>query len=231
MKLRKPDKMKSKQTPPETPYLAARREWNERYSNYIAAANNWRLVALGTTAAAVLAVAGLVWVAGQHKVVPYVVETNQFGEVTNVRQAALASRPNTNQIKGALRKWIIGARTVYVDLRAEQAIVDETYAMTLPDSPAYKLLAEYHRDNNPYQRAANETVEVEVNAVVPMTDETWQVEWTETVRSRAGKVADSGPKKMQGTFTILISPPTTDEQIMVNGLGIYVRQFAWTTRL
>lgn len=221
----------SKMTPPENPYMAARREWNERYANFIAAANNWRLIALGTTAIAIAAVCGLVWVSGQAKVVPYVVETNQFGEVSGVKRADLAARPTNNHIKGALRQWIVGARTVYVDLRAEQAIVDTTYAMTLPDSPAYKMLAEYHREKNPYQRAASETVELEVHAIVPLSEDTWQIEWTETVRSRAGKVSDDGPKKMQGTFTVLISPPTTDAQIMANSLGIYVRQFAWTTRL
>jgi len=40
--------MHSSENPPEsdggvdTPYLAARREWNERYGDYIARARNWR---------------------------------------------------------------------------------------------------------------------------------------------------------------------------------------------
>jgi Type IV secretory pathway, TrbF components len=229
MKLRKPDKMKDKQTAPETPYLAARREWNERYSNFIAAANNWRLVALATSAASVILAIGMVWLAGQHKVVPYTVETNQHGEITRVTRADVASKPNQRQMVAALRSWVIGARTVYVDMRALQSIVDATYAMTLPDSPAYQQLATYHRENNPYARAANETVEVEVNAVVPVTDETWQVEWTETTKQRSGKII--GTKQMQGTFTVVIAPPTSEAQIMVNPLGIYVRQFAWTSRL
>jgi len=162
-------------------------------------------------------------------VVPYTVETNQHGEITRVTRADVASKPNQRQMVAALRSWVIGARTVYVDMRALQSIVDATYAMTLPDSPAYQQLANYHRENNPYARAANETVEVEVNAVVPVTDETWQVEWTETTKQRSGKII--GTKQMQGTFTVVIAPPTSEAQIMVNPLGIYVRQFAWTSRL
>lgn len=221
--------MKIKKGAPETPYLAGRREWNERYGSYIKRENNWRLAALGSIAVALMAVSGLVWVSGQAKVVPYAVQLNGNNEVVRVQRADVASRPNANQMRAALRNWVIGARTVYVDLRAEQALVDATYAMTLPDSPAYQNLATYHRESNPYTRAANETVEVEVKAVVPVSDETWQVEWTETTKQRSGKVVDT--KQWQGTFTVLISPPTNEAQIMVNPLGIYVRQFAWTTRL
>ena len=221
--------MKIKKGAPETPYLAGRREWNERYGSYIKRENNWRLVAFGSLAVALMSVSGLVWVSGQAKVVPYAVQLNGNSEVVRVQRADVASRPNANQMRAALRNWVIGARTVYVDLRAEQALVDATYAMTLPDSPAYQNLATYHRESNPYTRATNETVEVEVKAVVPVSDETWQVEWTETTKQRSGKVVDT--KQWQGTFTVLISPPTNEAQIMVNPLGIYVRQFAWTTRL
>lgn len=214
---------------PESPYLYARREWNERYGGYIELANNWRLVALGSLAIALVATGGLVWVAGQHKVVPYAVEFNQHGEVVRVTRADLAARPNMQQMQAALRSWIIGARTVYVDRRAQQTIVDTTYAMTLPDSSAYMTLASYHRENNPYTRSASETVEIIVHAVSPVSEETWQIEWTETIKQRSGKVIST--KQWQGTFTAALAPPTDERQIMVNPLGIYVKQFTWTPRL
>ena len=47
---------------PENPhsavYLAARREWNERYGSYIAQANAWRLTALASLGVAFVAVGG-----------------------------------------------------------------------------------------------------------------------------------------------------------------------------
>jgi type IV secretory pathway TrbF-like protein len=221
--------MKEKKNIPETPYLAARREWNERYADYIATANNWRVAALGSIAVSLVAVGGLVWLAGQQKVVPYVVEYNGHGELVRVQRADLAARPNARQMQAALRSWVIGSRTVYVDRRAQQSLIDATYAMTLPSSPAYMALATYHRENNPYTRSANETVEITVHAVVPVSEETWQVEWTETTKQRSGKVIST--KQWQGTFTVAIAPPNDTKQIMVNPLGIYVRHFAWTSRL
>ncbi len=216
----------------ETPYLAARREWNERYSNYIASANNWRLIALGSVATAVIAVAGLAWVAGQYKVVPYAVEFDGNGEVTRVARADVASAPNRRQMVATLRNWIIGVRTVYVDSYAEKSILDQTYALTYPDSACYTMIATYHKGNNPYQRAQTETVEVSVNAVVPISDTTWQIDWTEVVKPRSGQSQEArSTKQYQGTVTTVLAPPIDDAQILVNPLGIYAQQCAWTTRL
>ena len=39
----------------ETPYLSARREWNERYGDYIARARSWRWAALEAIAVALRA--------------------------------------------------------------------------------------------------------------------------------------------------------------------------------
>jgi len=221
--------MSQKITPTETPYLAARREWNERYSSYIAAANNWRIVALGSIAIAILAVVGLVLVSSQHKIVPYAVEFDGNGEVTRIARATAASTPNERQMIAALRNWLIGARTIYTDLQAQKSLIDQTYAMTYPDSACYQTLATFHRDKNPYRRSANETVEVTVNAVMPITSSTWQIEWTEVTKQRSGQIIDT--KQYQGSITTILSAPTNEAQIMINPLGIYAQQCTWTVRL
>ena len=108
-------------------------------------------------------------------------------------------------------------------------MVDSTYAMTLPESAAYQALAEFHRENNPYERSQKEAVEVVVNAVTRMSEDTWQVEWVETNRQLSGRVTDS--KAWQGAFTVVIVPPVDEKQIMLNPGGIYVKQFSTATRL
>ncbi|OHV78555.1 VirB8/TrbF family protein [Rhizobium sp. LCM 4573] len=213
----------------ESPYLAARREWNERYGDHVKASNDWKIATFMSLAVAFVAAGGMVYYANQPRTIPYAVERNEHGEVVNVARLERAAPVGTREIKAALRSWVIGARTVYVDNRATQDRVNATYNHTLPDSPAYKELAMYHRDNNPYQRAVNETVEVQVHAVQPISDESWQVEWSETVKQRSGAVV--GTKQMQGTFTVLVAPSEDDATMMVNPFGIYVRQFSWTTRL
>lgn len=230
MKLRQRTNPKGKEpNPPDTPYLAARREWNERYGDYINAAYQWRLTAFGSIAVALVSAGGLVAISMQSRVVPYVVETNGNSEVVRVVRADLMQAPNANQIRAALRNWIMGARTVYTDTSATKNLVDATYAMTYPDSPAYRKLSEYHKEHQPYIRAATETVSVEVVAAIPVSENSWQIEWTETTRQASGKLL--GTEQWQATITLVIAPPTNAEQIMRNPLGLYVRQFDWTPRL
>lgn len=215
--------------PALSPYMAARREWNERYGDHVKSAHHWRVAALGAIGIAVLSVGGLIAVSMQSKVVPYAVEINGHGEVTRVQRADVLREPNANQTRAALRSWVLGARTVYTDPAALKNLIDQTYAETLPDSPAYQVLAEYHRDNNPYQRAANETVSVDVRAAVPVSANTWQIEWTETTRQASGKVVSA--EEWQANLTIAVSAPTNEAQVMLNPTGVYVRQFSWTRRL
>lgn len=214
---------------PENVYLAGKREWNERYSGYIAAMNNWRLTALGSIAGNIL-LAGIVGaLVLQQKVVPYAVEFNEHSEVVRVSRADVMAQPTSNQTRAALRTLVVGVRTVYADLRAQQKQIEDAYAMIAPDSPAYRTVASYHSENDPYKRAQTETVGIEVKTVVAITGQTWQVEWIETTKQLSGKVLEV--KAMTGTFTVTNSAPTDERQILINPLGIYVKDLAWTTRL
>jgi type IV secretion system protein VirB5 len=215
--------------PAESPYLTARREWNERYGDYIKAANNWRLIAIGCVLVALVAVAGLANLAGQQKIIPYVVQYDANGELIRVGKADVASNPTDRQMVAALRNWVIGVRTVYVDAQAQEAVTDLAYAMTQPGSACHQTLIEYHREHNPYVRAQQETVEVTVNAVVPISGQTWQIDWTEATKQRSGKLLST--KQYQGSITVVVAPPNDELQIMLNPLGIYAQQCAWTTRL
>lgn len=229
MRLHKNSKKEQQPRAPETPYLSARREWNERYGSYINRAYQWRLATFGSIAVALVTSLGLVAVSLQSKVVPYAVEINDHGEVVKVRRADVMASPNANQIRASLRSWVMGARSVYSDFEAMKVKLEETYALTLPDSPAYTKLVAFHKSNNPYTRVQKENVSVEVVAVSPISDTSWQVEWTETTRDSNGKLI--GTEQWQATATIAISAPSSAKQIMLNPLGVYVKDFDWTNRL
>ena len=75
----------------ETPYLSARREWNERYGDYIARARSWRWAAFGALAVSLVLAIGVVWQGAQSKVVPYVVEVDKLGDAVAVARADRAA--------------------------------------------------------------------------------------------------------------------------------------------
>ncbi len=76
------------------PYLNARREWNERYGDYIAQARNWRVAAILALGIALLSSGGLVYVAGQSQIVPYVVRVDKLGTALAVDRADEAAKPD-----------------------------------------------------------------------------------------------------------------------------------------
>ncbi len=76
--------LKHQQVRPEvadalSPYLAARREWDERYGDLITRAKNWRTMAALCALVALVATAGMVWLSARSHVVPFVVLVDNLG--------------------------------------------------------------------------------------------------------------------------------------------------------
>src|SRR5215510_301136 len=61
------------------PYLAARKEWDERYGEFITRARNWRTAALISALVGLLATGGLVWLTARSHVIPFVVLIDSLG--------------------------------------------------------------------------------------------------------------------------------------------------------
>lgn len=212
----------------DNPYLAARREWMERYGDYIQSANQWRLVGIGSLLITALAVGGMVYSASQNHYIPYVVQVDRLGTAVPAGRADVAARADTRIVRAQLARWIGNTRAVFVDAAAQRAAIDEAYAMISRSGSSYKVLTDHFRSNDPFERATKETVTIEVQTVLPVGGDTWRVEWTETIRGRNGEVQQTN--EWQAAITVLISPPNDELTILKNPLGIYVTEFSWTKR-
>src|SRR5438046_10524942 len=60
-------------------YLAARREWDERYGDFITRARNWRAIGFLCLIAALVQSAGLIALSMRSKTIPYVVAVDSLG--------------------------------------------------------------------------------------------------------------------------------------------------------
>lgn len=212
-----------------TPYLEARREWNERYGDYIARANNWRLAALGSLLVSAILAVGIVWLSSQSRIVPYIVEVDTLGQAAAVKPAEPIGPADPRVIKAQLVAFITWTRTVSTDTALMKASLFSAYGMS--GAPARGYLDEYFESHSPFDRAARETVTVEVNAVLPLTAESYQASWTETARDREGRM--TGQTHWQASVSIVINPPK-DEKTIISGrnpLGIYVNTLSWTQKL
>jgi type IV secretory pathway TrbF-like protein len=217
---------------PENPhsavYMAARREWNERYGSYIAQAHAWRLTALAALGVAFVAVAGVVWIGAQDRVVPYVVQTDRLGDAFAISRADIASPADPRLIRSQLARFVDDVRSVYVDVAAEKHVINEAYAMVDRNAAAAQELNDWFSHNDPFKRAQDDTVGVAVESVLPLSGNTWRVEWREDERARQGALESS--QHWEATVTISINPPTNDSTILVNPTGLYVESFDWSQR-
>jgi type IV secretion system protein VirB5 len=211
------------------PYTEARREWNERYGDYISQARNWRISAIISGLIALAAVLGLIYIGAQNKVVPYVVQVDKNGAAIAVGPGDKAQAVDERVIKAYLARFISDMRSVSPDQVAGKAAIERVYAMISNTTPALTKLNEYFKANNPFELAENTMVAVEVSSVLPITGQTWQIEWNEVARDKRGELIRS--MRMRASVTVEISPPKEERLLLINPLGIYVTDLNWVQSL
>ena len=211
------------------PYVDARREWNERYGEYIQQAHHWRVVAFVSSLLALISVAGVVYIGAQSKVVPYVVQVDKLGEVAAVARADRVNIVDPRVIKAYLARFVADWRSITVDRQAQKSAIDRVYAMLPSGSVALGKLNDHFRSHNPFTLAATQSVDIAVNYLLPISAETWQVDWLEVVRDSHGEVKSK--VRMKASIIVGITPPNEERLILINPLGVYIKDLNWSQQL
>jgi type IV secretion system protein VirB5 len=211
------------------PYLAGRAEYDDRYGNLVVRERTWRYLAFLCLLVMSAAVLGLAHAAGENRFVPYVVEVDKLGTVVPVRPADQAAKVDSRIVRATLANWIVNTRSVYIDAAAEQRVIKDAYSIIDSTAPAFAQVNDYMAANQPFQRAQTQSVDVEVQTVLPLAGDTWRLEWVETVRPRDGTPARR--VNMQAVITTEVNPPTDEVAILANPLGIFVKSVNWSPRL
>ncbi|MBI2772562.1 MAG: conjugal transfer protein TrbF [Burkholderiales bacterium] len=211
------------------PYLEARREWNERYGTYIIQASNWRRIAVLSSITALSCVLGLVYVSSQTRIVPYVVEVDKIGDARAQGLAEQAQPVDNRIIKYALGNFIGWWRTLPSDRVVHKDSIQKLYAMLPVSSPALNKLNEQFRAKSPFKEAETNGVSVQLVSILPISGQTWQAEWLETYRDMRGQLLKT--VRFKATLTVTVSPPTTEDEISRNPLGVYVSDLNFTQQL
>jgi Type IV secretory pathway, TrbF components len=217
-------KSKAKQPPVQekggSPYLNGREEWLERYGSYISRAAQWRMVAFLCLTLTLISVTGNVIQANQVKTVPYIIEVDNLGKLGAVARADRASSTPQRLVQAEIAKCISDWRTVTADVELQQKML-ERLSFFMAGS-AKGVLRQWYEANNPYEIAkTGKLVHVEIKGLpLPVSSDSYRVEWVETVRSHAGVMLDS--HTFEATVTIQINPPTVDAVLLRNPGGVYI---------
>ncbi|SCY53910.1 VirB8/TrbF family protein [Nitrosospira sp. Nsp13] len=220
----------------DNPYLSARRTWNEHVGDQVASRQIWQMLGLLSLLIALAGVGGMIYIGSQSKFIPYVVEVDKLGQTIAVAPVDRAKGVDPRVIHAAMAAFVQSARMVTPDVALQRKAIFGVYAMLSPDDPATAKMNEFLNgrvEANPFKRAEKETVSTEIISVLAQTPETWQVDWTETVRDRQGFVK-TPPYRMRALVTMYVTEPApeiNEEQIRNNPLGIYVSDFAWSKQI
>ena len=202
------------------PYLAARREWDERYGDLITRARNWRTLAIICAVTTLVATGGLMWLSAHSRIVPFVVLVDNLGRPLASGIAEQATVNDDRLKRASLLAWVGDFRLVTSDGMAQRKAIDHVYAQIASGSQAQAFVSDFYRAIPPFKRAQIETVSIDVNSVLPTSDRTFEVDWVETTRDLYGAV--KGTDRWKGSFSIALNPPTDERLARINPLGVYV---------
>ena len=149
--------------------------------------------------------------------------------------AARAPVIDDRVLRAMLASFVADARMVTPDVAVQRKAVFRVYALLNQGDPAFLKMNEHMNgddERNPFKRAAKEMVSVQIVSVLPQSAETWLVDWVEEIRDRQG--AFLRRDNMRALLNIYIapsSPKTTEEQILRNPLGLFVKDYSWTRKM
>src|ERR1700684_3869099 len=109
---------------PHNPYLAARREWDERYGDLITRAKNWRTMAALCSLVALVATAGMVWLSARSHVVSFVVLVDNLRRPVASGVADQASLNDDRLQRSNIFNWVENLRTVTTDGVSQRKAID-----------------------------------------------------------------------------------------------------------
>lgn len=215
----------------ETPFNREKQEWSNRveYANKLI--RNYRIIVLIALAAVFVQSAGLVYLSNKMQVKPIIVRVNQEGMPISANlSGAEIYQPTAEDIRYFLSVIVKNTRRLLQDPVAISQGWNEAYVY-LTDA-AKAQMSNFARSSGiaeeiqKIQSKAHDRISrtVTMRAFLPITEDTYQLRWTEVSYSKDGFVIDE--QEWSGNFTIKLQEPTDKETAFLNPRGLYVKEFS-----
>jgi type IV secretion system protein VirB5 len=212
----------------DTPYKRAKQEWDERIGDAAVQAKNWRLATFAVLLfVAMPSLIGLAYVGSLPKQVPHIVEVAEDGSATYrgaIGKSWAEYTPSAASVKYHLQRFVQSTRMISSDKAVIKRNWIDAYKLVTSDGAA--ILNAYVHQRDPFLRAEKERVSVEVLSMVPISSESWQVDWKESSWGVHGELL--GDSYWRGIFRIEFKEPQREEQMAANPIGLYIDEFHWS---
>jgi type IV secretion system protein VirB5 len=209
----------------DSPARRGRGEWDDRIGSAVVQAANWRYAFFSASAALMLALAGLIYVANLPRRLPYVIEVDRDGPAIvrgEVGTAATQFTPSDLQVRYFVRTFVTSTRRTSSDVGVVKQ--DETRAYSFVTPRAHEQLKAYFHDaGDPLTRSQSGVVKVEIPSALKITDSTWQVDWVESHWDP--QLTEPKHSRWRGLFRVQQRKVSAVDP--ENPLGIYIDEFHW----
>lgn len=214
---------------PAAPYERAADEWDNRWSHMARSLRNWQVAAIGLVVANCVGLVLLYLMATGSRVVPYIVEVDQHGQAVAFGPAERLAFLDERIYRHSLAMWVADLRTVTSDAQIQKRLIERAYAYA--SGEALATLNSWFADGkrNPFARAREELVRVQVESVLRLDEERWQVQWTERRYGTSGG-QELGQEGWQAIVKVERQEPRDTGRILVNPVGLYITAVSWAQR-
>lgn len=216
----------------ESPFLSAKREWDDRMGALVLQARNWRLAFFSAAGALFVLAVGFVFFVQSRKIIPIMVGIDkERGEPVVIGEVGeSAYQPKLQEIKYFLTQFITSVRSVSTDPVLVKQNWLKAYKFLRPE--AANILNDLaNRDvDSPLKRIGEDTVIVKPVAVVQVADgNSYQARWEENIYGKQGSLKEH--YVMVAVFTVDLDPPKSEDTLLTNPLGLYIKNFQWNKEL
>lgn len=226
----------SKKSVANNPYLNARRAWNVHTAGLMKSVQIWQMIGIGSLLIALAAVGGVISIGSQSKFIPLVFQQDANGNTLSVTRADSVSDASIDDYRAAAAHFVENMRLVSADVELQKKAVFQVYSYINNNDAALAKVQEFYsgkQNANPFDRAAHEIVSIEIRSVLQETENSWQVDWIETVRGRDGALKEK-PFAMKAIVTLYQDTDlkgVSNEVLLKNPHFLYVRDFNWSRDL
>ena len=213
----------------ETPFRKGQAEWDNRIGTTVAQARNWRMACVATSLTSLILAGGLIAVSLQRKVFPVVVTVDpSSGRAESLGAAGnLHYEVSEREIRYFLNQFILNVRTLPLDSVLLRRNWEAAYAYL--SNSAATVLNEIAAKEALERKVGEDSTIIELISITRIGESnSFQARWKETLFKGTG---GTERQILNGVFTIETRAPATEEQIMLNPLGITITAFQWNREL
>ncbi len=208
----------------QSPYFAASEALRSEYERLGQSNRILRHSLIALAVALILSSVLSLYLARKPRVIPYVIELNRAGEIAGVVEPVERDTALTDAIvRFELAQFITDARSILADGAAEKAALHRVYDMAR--GTAATTLPAYYRSHGPFEMAAKETTEAQVDSALREPNGAYEMHWTETTRNLNGDLLST--THWRALLAVQLMAPDPDK-LLTNPIGLYVTQIDWS---